>query len=274
MDSDPSGTPADAELQFDRVESASAEAAPGSSGATCANCNSRIATSYFNIGNDPFCESCKNLIQAHIEPNKSVGAIGRALLLGFLAAIAGAIVYYGVIAITKWEIGIVAILIGYMVGWAVRKGASNRGGRRFQVLAVALTYFSVGLAYMPLALRSYTEDESSSAAQTDSTNAAAPSVKAATPADPAIATADSSASAATADAVDATTSTTIIGILAIIAFSFALPVLVIMGSMPSGLLSALIIAIGMRQAWQMTGVRRIQITGPFRVGPGATGEST
>src|SRR5262245_27663760 len=167
MNSDLSGTPPGDELQFDRVESASADAAPGSGGVTCASCNTSIETAYFNIGNDPFCERCKGVIQAHIEPNKSMRAVGRALLLGFLAAIAGAIVYYGVIAITKFEIGIVAILIGYMVGWAVRKGASSRGGLRFQVLAVALTYFSVGLAYMPLALRSYTEDEGSSAAQTD-----------------------------------------------------------------------------------------------------------
>ena len=67
------------------------------------------------------------------------------------AAIAGAAIYYAVIAIAHLEIGIVAILIGYMVGWGVRKGAGGRGGRRFQILAVVLTYWAVGLAYSPLA---------------------------------------------------------------------------------------------------------------------------
>jgi hypothetical protein len=48
-------------------------------------------------------------------------------------------------------------------------------------------------------------------------------------------------------------------------FSLALPVLVVFGSMPGGLLSALIIGIGMRQAWQMTAVPPLQISGPYRI---------
>jgi hypothetical protein len=44
-----------------------------------------------------------------------------------------------------------------------------------------------------------------------------------------------------------------------------LPVLVVFGSMPGGLLSALIIGIGMRQAWQMTAVPPLQISGPYRI---------
>ena len=53
--------------------------------------------------------------------------------LGLGAGIVGAAIYYAVIAITHLEIGIVAILIGYMVGRAVRKGARGHGGLRFQI---------------------------------------------------------------------------------------------------------------------------------------------
>ena len=42
--------------------------------------------------------------------------------------------------------------------------------------------------------------------------------------------------------------------------------LVVAGSFPSGLISAFIIFIGMRQAWQMTGVPLLKILGPYRVG--------
>ena len=38
-------------------------------------------------------------------------------------------------------------------GLRVRKGAGGRGGRRFQILAVVLTYWAVGLAYTPLAFK-------------------------------------------------------------------------------------------------------------------------
>jgi hypothetical protein len=165
MDSDLSGTSGD-NLQFDRVEQGSADpAADSGTGVTCSNCSAKIETAYFNVGNDPVCMRCRSAIQAHITPDKSWGTLTRALLLGVGAAIAGAIVYYGVIAITNFEIGIVAILIGYMVGWAIRKGASGRGGRRFQLMAVALTYFSVGLAYTPLAVKSALEADKTAALQ-------------------------------------------------------------------------------------------------------------
>jgi hypothetical protein len=49
-------------------------------------------------------------------------------------------------------------------------------------------------------------------------------------------------------------------------FVFALPVLVVAGSMPTGLLSAAIIFFGMQQAWRMTGLPRLVVTGPYRVG--------
>jgi hypothetical protein len=49
-------------------------------------------------------------------------------------------------------------------------------------------------------------------------------------------------------------------------FILALPVMVVVGGLPASLISAAIIFFGMRQAWRMTGVPRLQITGPYRVG--------
>jgi hypothetical protein len=46
----------------------------------------------------------------------------------------------------------------------------------------------------------------------------------------------------------------------------ALPVLVVIGSMPSGLISAFIIFIGIRQAWKMTQAPVIKVAGPYRIG--------
>ena len=52
----------------------------------------------------------------------------------------------------------------------------------------------------------------------------------------------------------------------LLAFSLALPVIVVVSSLPSGLISALIIGIGMRQAWTMTRAADLTIAGPFKVG--------
>ena len=52
----------------------------------------------------------------------------------------------------------------------------------------------------------------------------------------------------------------------LLGFVAILPVLVIVGSLPGGILSALIIFFGMRQAWKMTAAPVIEILGPYRVG--------
>src|SRR5262245_41350669 len=45
-----------------------------------------------------------------------------------------------------------------------------------------------------------------------------------------------------------------------------LPVLIVAGSMPSGLITAAIIYFGIRQAMRMTARPVLQISGPFRIG--------
>src|SRR4029078_2038462 len=96
---------------------------------------------------------CRQAIEAATETPTEAGPFILAALFGLGAGVVGAAGYYAVIALANLEIGIVAILIGYMVGYAVRKGAGNRGGRRFQVLAVALTYGAVALAYTPIVIQ-------------------------------------------------------------------------------------------------------------------------
>ena len=55
--------------------------------------------------------------------------------------------------------------------------------------------------------------------------------------------------------------------------AFVLPVGAILRSLPFGLISALIIFIGMRQAWQMTAAPRLAISGPYKVGTGPASAS-
>jgi hypothetical protein len=178
----------------------------------------------------------------------------RAALFGIAAAIAGAVLYYAVIAITNFEIGLVAIAIGYMVGYAIRKATGGRGGRVFQILALVLTYWSVGLAYVPLALTGSTQQQTAST-PANATDAAPPA--AAPP-----------ATTAPARSADGKINLPI-ALAFLFVFSLALPVLAVFASLPGGLLSAVIIGVGMHQAWRMTAAPRLIVTGPLRVGTGA-----
>ena len=257
MTHDPTPAAPDA-LQFDHAVPAAA-LTPHSDAVPCSACREPVGAEYWDIGGRHACARCVDAAAREMKPVREPRVLLRAALFGLGAAIAGAAVYYGVIAITSFEIGIVAILIGWMVGRAVRAGARGRGGRRLQVLAVALTYVSVSLAYLPIAMEgAFDAPQPASVLERGDATVAAP------------APADDAGAAGAAGAADASEPLGAAGIATgigfLLAFALALPVLAIAGSMPSGLISALIIGIGMHQAWGMTGAPRIPITGPYRVG--------
>jgi hypothetical protein len=237
------------ELQFDRVVTESTpDAERRELTVVCTACRAAIPTEYFHVNGNVFCGRCRSTVESYAETPRGAVPFMTAGLFGLAAGIAGAAIYYAVIAIAHLEIGIVAILIGYMVGYAVRKGARARGGLRFQILAVALTYVSVAFAYTPLVFEQARAGRNARNEQASTTTDARPD--------------------ATASGVrrQASGGSFLLGWVLLAGFIAALPVLMIVGSFPSGLISAFIIFIGMRQAWRMTGAPSLLIRGPYRVG--------
>lgn len=255
-------------LQFERAERG--QEAPRKSGTiACSSCAGSISESYFTLGKSPLCAACKSAFEARSAAANRWRTFLIAAGAGLLAAVIGAVLYYAVIAITDYEIGIVAIVIGYMVGWAVRKGAGGWGGLRYQVLAVVLTYFAVGLAYTPLAFQGMQKSDDAtvadSAAAARATPADSAAAKAVAPAD-SLAASSLSTKTLTASPTSTEDAISIWGALGALALlTFALPVMSVFSSMPGGLLSAAIIGFGMRQAWQMTRAPEVQLKGPFRL---------
>jgi hypothetical protein len=76
----------------------------------------------------------------------------RAALYGGAAALGGCALYALVAIVLHAEIGLIAILVGWMVGKAIRHASYGRGGRPQQILAVALTYFAITTSYIPVIL--------------------------------------------------------------------------------------------------------------------------
>jgi hypothetical protein len=104
---------------------------------------------YYAANGATVCERCKCDIEARFTAGSSGGRVIRALGAGLGAAFVGSLVYLLVSAGTGYEFGLIAIAVGWGVGMAVRWGSNGRGGKGYQVLAVALTYLAIVSTYIP-----------------------------------------------------------------------------------------------------------------------------
>jgi hypothetical protein len=275
---DHSGAPDD--LNFDRAEAGSGSdtAAPNQ----CANCGKPLGSTYHTANGAPICSSCRGRLATATAPLRDPVTLAKALVFGFGAAIVGAIIYYAVMRYLNLEIGLVAILTGWMVGKAMSKATAGRGGRLVQVSAGLLTYVSVAMAYFPFAIQQMGEaaetaittppppdtfgterlvDSATVAAMVDSMAAAAAANPSAAQADPLL-TEEERREALEGPRPEINP---IVGFVVVAGIALALPVLVILGSMPGGLISAAIIGFGIVQAWQLTGAPKLVFEGPFKL---------
>lgn len=248
---------------------------------SCANCGTAIADQYWSAGDAAVCATCRDAIAAAHTANPALvrrgGRFLRAFVFGVGGMLAGALIWYLVAKFAKLEIALIAILVGWMVGRAVFIGSGHRGGLRYQLLAVALTYTGYALAYAPFM---FAEMGNGSTGRADST--AVHASAAATPQPdslvlPASTAADSvTASAPTSTAAAATPvpkPLTFFGFLvalaALLGVTLSLPVLIIVnGGFPGSVLSILIYGFGLFQAWKLARAAGVTLTGPFRVGAG------
>jgi len=146
----------DDQIQFDQAEYS--PLAPRASGASCTNCNQPIADAYFEIGGKVVCGPCRQRIEAAFRGGSRLTRGMRSLLYGMLAALAGAVVYYLIVRLTGYNIGLIAIVVGLMVGGGVRAGSGNRGGRFYQLLALFLTYSSIVAMNVPFFLENVVQN--------------------------------------------------------------------------------------------------------------------
>ncbi len=145
----PSTPPDPCGLQFDRAEPARADTAA----LACEACKEPIAAEYWTIQGKTFCAGCRSRFVSALSGSGGGGRrFVKAALLGVLGGAAGAAVWFAVAALLNLIVGFVAILVGYLVGAGVRKGAEYRGGLLYQVMAVVITYVSICGTLVPLAL--------------------------------------------------------------------------------------------------------------------------
>jgi hypothetical protein len=224
-------------LQFDRAEFNQSAAFP------CAFCKTPIAGDYFQVNGQTSCPNCRDQLNSAMSSgSKSIRAL-RALAAGTVAGIGGFLIYWGVRALTGYEVGLISILVGFMVGGAVRWGAQIRGGLFYQLMAVVLTYLSIASNYTPDVLQGMRQSEAEQTAGAANVN---PNAAAATP------------------PAEQNTQPLPLLIALPIAFIFSLAVPFLSGV--GNVIGLLIIAFGLWQAWVMNKRVPIQVSGPFNTG--------
>ena len=238
----------DAGLQFERAE----RAAP-SGGAACAFCKQPISSSYYEINGQVTCQRCRGQILAAWNTGSPGTRFAKALGLGAVAALVGAGVYFGIEALTGYEFGLVAIVVGLLVGGAVRKGSRGRGGWRYQALAMFLTYSAIVATDSSLIAREMTKQFR---ARADSITAGAASTAPAAPAGMVL-PADSTQGRSTAHPGPLMFA---FGLMVLLALAYAAPILIGVSSP----LHFVIAGIALYEAWKLNRGGALRVTGPYQ----------
>src|ERR1022692_1502022 len=136
------------DLQFQHAEPIGDAASEGSA-QTCAACKQPVGDTFYQAQSHVVCPPCAARIQAAQQAAPPLSLM-RAALYGGAAALGGCAIYALVAIVLHAEIGIIAILVGWMVGKAIRHASYGRGGRPQQILAVVLTYFAITTSYIPV----------------------------------------------------------------------------------------------------------------------------
>ena len=215
--------------------------------APCAECRGPIADTYYEVEGGVICAACHTRVAASLT-SAAGSAIGRATMFGMAGAALATALYFVVTAALRRDAVITLVIAGLIVGKAVRMGAPRQRGRRYQWLAVALTYLAIATTYVPFVMKEFTRG---SAAQ-ESTAIAMPGIDglvASVPPAPPTPLAAPSLGATMVDFAELT-------VLALLA-----PLLESTGHV----LNAGVLGGALLLAWRMNARAAVRITGPYRV---------
>ena len=216
---------------------ATAEYSATGSAMQCAACKQAISGSYFQIKGTPVCAACTAKLRAQL-PRDSHAAFARALMFGAGGALVGLALYVAFALATGLVIGWVSLAVGYIVGKAMRMGSRGVGGRRYQVVAVLLTYFAVSLSAVPIAIE---QSRAHHQAQAQSAE----------------------------NSVQPRAHVNVGRVIAVLAWvGIASPILDLRDDPVHGLVGLIILFVGIRFAWQFTAGPTMKISGPYN--PAAT----
>ncbi len=128
------------------IEPPSAPSAPEL--AACSLCGkSVLQSSLASVNGRAACASCVGRVRAELAAQAPTpGVFPLATAGGLVGALIGAAVWTGIVIATDYQVGFVAVLVGYLAGTGVKLGAGKHRGKPLQVLAAALSFFGLLVA--------------------------------------------------------------------------------------------------------------------------------
>jgi hypothetical protein len=233
-------------LNFERAVYKGEAASPDQ----CAYCGRGITSEYYRVGGHLACAVCAQQAQSLIPPDAHK-VFMHSLSYGAAAAVLGCLGYALVAILTGWTIGYAAIGVGYIIGWAMRRGARGHGGRRYQIAAALLTYAAVAVSFVPIAIHASLKEKAATH-QTGSATAGG-----------------GGSTQSHGDSTESSAGGTkgvggfVVALLELLGLGLISPFLELSTSFGGGLLGLFIIFIGVRFAWQMMAVQTVPVEGPF-----------
>jgi hypothetical protein len=248
----------DDDLQFTKLELDQ----PAEGEMRCWQLGTVITEEYYLVNGEVISPEAKaGIAEAAGATAGGASRFSKAVLYGVIAALLGSSLYFLVSWLTGYELGLISIVVGILVGKAVFIGSGNRGGRKYQVVAVALTYFSIVSSYVPLVIMQFSEEQTEQAEAAPGSGSAVPGAE--TVAEPPVQEA-----LAVPDDPDEQ-GWGLLGVVILIGLLLALPFL----SGLENLLGLAIIAFGLWEAWKRAARSEYVIEGPFTIDPNQAEEA-
>jgi membrane-associated phospholipid phosphatase len=219
----------------------------------CKSCQQELSGAYFRINGLLACEKCTRQLQAQT-PKDTHAAYVRGILFGVGGAIAGLILYSAFGIATGIRLGYIALAVGWLVGTAIKKGSNGIGGRRYQIAAVALTYAAVSLSAIPVGIYYIVKEKNAS--QISHAPGSSPASNATGPGS--VPTQDDPPASGRRSTPSLTSAAG-----ALLFAGLTSPFLELTEGV-SGLIGLVIIFVGIRIAWKMTGAPPLEILGPYQ----------
>lgn len=214
----------------------------------CSFCQQPVGETFYQVQGFDACPSCaESRIAGQNLPDPG---FLRPFAYGSAAALGGLIAWSTISIMTGWEIGIIAIGVGWGVGTAIRKGTNGYTAKKYQILAVLLTYLAISGSFLPRLVAHMNGSEGK--AQMESQQKKEAEEKKAEKTAPAVSEAPQQAGFGAAIAM-------------LIGMTLVSPFLGAIYEFPGGMISLLILFFALQQAWKMTQPDDAVITGPFRV---------
>jgi uncharacterized membrane protein len=215
---------------------------------------------YYRVNRATACAACVEKVRLKI-PKDNHAAFTRGLLFGVGGAILGLILYATVGIVTGWMIGYVSLAVGWIVGRAMMTGSGSIGGRRYQIVAVVLTYAAVSMAAIPIGI-----------AQASKAHKAARTEQSQSVHNPAEQSSGNVAPAPVQEPPAAKRPANLgAALLGLTLVGLASPFIELADPL-HGLIGLVILFVGVQIAWKMTRGISLQILGPFKLSTPPAGQ--